>query len=226
MASNHRPNSIPNAMALSDPRKIVVAEGYNAVAKRYLEWDAGVAVRNHYLEQLSTLVPAGGRVLDLGCGPGVPVARKLVKKTSVVGVDISAKQFSLARQNVPEAHIIHADMMALDFPEASFDGIAAFYSLIHLPRGEHAEMLRRIMTWLRPGGVFIASMGVFDSNDDIEEDWLGAPMFFSHFNAATSQQLVRNAGFEPFHEELVEQNEDDAIVRFLWIMARKPAQWT
>jgi len=213
-------------VALVDPRKIIVADGYNAVARRYLEWDAGTAVRNHYLEQFYALVPSGGRVLDLGCGSGIPVARKLVEKASVVGVDISAEQVSLARHNVPEAHFIHADMMALDFSEASFDGIAAFYSLIHLPREEHAEMLRRILTWLRPGGVFITSMGVFDSDDMIEEDWLGAPMFFSHFDAAASQQLGRNSGLEIFHKKLVEQNEDKATVPFLWIMARKSAQLT
>ena len=166
-------------------------------------------------------MPAGGRVLDLGCGAGIPVSRRLAEKAAVVGVDISAGQIALARQNVPEAHFIHADMMAIEFPHASFDGIGAFFSLTHLPREEHAEMLRRIANWLRPGGVFVASMGASPSQDAVEQNWLGAPMFFSHFDAATNMKLVRQADLEPFHETVVEHEEDGNAVRFLWVMAKK-----
>jgi cyclopropane fatty-acyl-phospholipid synthase-like methyltransferase len=210
-------------MSITDPRKTVVAAGYDVVAERYLEWTGGAPVRNHYLQQFYDLVPVGGRVLDLGCGAGVPVAKKLAERASVVGVDISAAQVALARQKVPEASFINADMMAVEFPPEFFDGISAFFSLTHLPREEHAAMLRRIAVWLRPGGVFVASMGDTVSNDEIENDWLGAAMFFSHFDAATNSQLIRVAGLQPFHEEVVEHIEDECIVRFLWVMTRKNA---
>ena len=211
-------------VTIADPRKAIVAAGYDAIAERYLEWTGGVQVRNYYLEQFYDLVPAGGHVLDLGCGAGVPVAKKLAERVSVVGVDISATQVALARQRVPEASFINADMMAVAFLPETFDGISAFFSLTHLPRDEHAAMLRRIAAWLRPGGVFVASMGDFGSDDVTENDWLGAPMFFSHFDAATNSQLIRSAGLQPFHEEVVEHVEDECVVRFLWIIARKNAQ--
>ena len=210
-------------MSIIDPRKAVVAAGYDAIAERYLEWTGGAQVRNHYLRQFCDLVPVGGRVLDLGCGAGVPVAKKLAERALVVGVDISATQVALARQRVLEASFINADMTVVEFPPESFDGIAAFFSLTHLPREEHAAMLRRIATWLRPGGVFAASMGSNSSDDMTENDWLGAPMFFSHFDASTNSQLIRLAGLQPFHEEVVEHVEDECMVRFLWIMARKNA---
>ena len=138
-------------------------------------------------------------------------------------MDISAAQVALARQKVPEASFIDADMMAVEFPAESFDGISAFFSLTHLSREEHAVMLRRIATWLRPGGVFVASMGDTVSDDEIENDWLGAPMFFSHFDAATNSKLIRLAGLQPFHEAVVEHIEDECIVRFLWVITRKNA---
>lgn len=210
-------------MSITDPRKAVVAEGYDVIAERYLEWTGGAQVRNHYLQQLYDLVPFGGQVLDLGCGAGVPVAKKLAERASVVGVDISAAQITLARQKVPEASFINADMMAVEFPPESFDGISAFFSLTHLPRDEHAAMLLRIATWLRPGGVFVASMGDTVSDDEIENDWLGAPMFFSHFDTATNGQIIRLAGLQPFHEKVVEHIEDERVVRFLWVIARKNA---
>ena len=183
-------------------------------------WRAG---SNHYLQQFYDLVPVGGHVLDLGCGAGVPVAKKLAERALVVGVDISGAQVELARRKVPEASFINADMMAVEFPPASFDGISAFFSLTHLPREEHAAMLRQLATWLRPGGVFVASMGDSDLDDVIENDWLGAPMFFSQFDTATNRQLIRLAGLHPFHEEVVEHIEDECMVRFLWVIARKKA---
>lgn len=210
-------------MSITDPRKAVVAAGYDVVAERYLEWSGGVQVRDHYLRQFYDLVPVGGRVLDLGCGAGVPIAKKLAERASVVGVDISATQVALAREKVPEASFINVDMMVVEFPPESFDGISAFFSLTHLPREEHAAMLRRIATWLRPGGVFVASMGDNSSNDAIENDWLGAAMFFSHFDAATNRQLIRLAGLQPIHEEVVEHIEDECAVHFLWVIARKNA---
>jgi hypothetical protein len=66
-------------------------------------------------------------------------------------------------------------------------------------------------------------MGDSGSNDVTENDWLGAPMFFSHFDAATNSQLIRLAGLQPFHEEIVEHIEDGCAVRFLWVLARKKA---
>ena len=208
-------------MSITDPRKAVVAAGYDVIAERYLEWTGGGQVRNHYLRQFHDLVPVGGHVLDLGCGAGVPVAKKLAERASVVGVDISATQVALARQKVPEANFINADMMVAEFPPESFDGISAFFSLTHLPREEHAAMLWRIAAWLRPGGVFVASMGDIGSDDETENNWLGAPMFFSHFDAATNSQLIRLAGLQPFHEEVVEHVEEECVVRFLWVIARK-----
>ena len=207
----------------TDPRKAIVAAGYDVIAERYLEWDGGAKVRNHYLRQFYELIPVGGHVLDLGCGAGVPVAKKLAKRVSVVGVDISATQVALARQRVPEASFILADMMDVEFLPESFDGISAFFSLTHLPRDEHAAMLGRIATWLRPDGVFVASLGNTSSDDVTENDWLGAPMFFSHFDAVTNIQLLRLAGLQTFHEKVVEHIEDECMVRFLWVMARKNA---
>ncbi len=86
------------------------------------------------------------------------------------------RQVSLARKNVPNATFLQADMTTLDFQPASFDAIAAFYSIIHVPRSEHAQLLGSISAWLRPGGLFVASMGASSTETGFEQDWLGAPM--------------------------------------------------
>jgi SAM-dependent methyltransferase len=92
------------------PKKLVAA-GYDRIAEQYLQWSAGRCIRDRYLARLMDLIPAGGHVLDLGCGAGIPVARELSRKADVVGLDISTRQIELARLNVPVARFINGDMM-------------------------------------------------------------------------------------------------------------------
>jgi SAM-dependent methyltransferase len=210
--------------APGDPKRIVAA-GYDAMAQRYLEWSAlrPSATRRHYLGRALELIPPGADVLELGCGAGVPMTRALADSRRVTGVDISATQVELARQNVPAATFLQADMTALDFPAASFDAVVAFYSLTHVPRDEQPALLRRISGWLRPGGLFLASMGADSSPDEVEDDWLGVPMFFSHFGARRNRRLVEEAGLVVEEAEIRSEPEDRHDARFLWLVARTPA---
>jgi SAM-dependent methyltransferase len=207
-----------------DPKRVVAA-GYDAMAERYLAWSdlRPSAARLRYLALADALIPAGADVLDLGCGAGIPMTATLAEGRSMTGVDISAAQIALARANVPSATFIQADLTTLDFPPGSFDAVVAFYSLTHIPRAEHAALFGRIRSWLRPGGVFVASLGVEDSPDEIEADWLGVDMFFSHFSARVNRRLVAEAGFEVEQADVVTEPEDRHDARFLWVVARVPA---
>jgi SAM-dependent methyltransferase len=206
----------------TDPKQ-VVAEGYDRIADTYLEWTQGAREeeRARYTSILLERLPNGATVLDLGCGAGVPTARALAERFEVTGVDISARQIALARQNVPEATFIQADMTRLDFAPASFDAIAAFYALIHVPREEQAELLRDIAAWLRPGGLLVAAMGTHAARADLDE-LLGAPMYWSGFDSETNRRLVEEAGLciVSAREETAEEFDDP--VTFLWIVAQKP----
>ena len=73
----------------------------------------------------------------------------------------------------------------------------AILTLNHVPRDEHAELLNRIAVWLREGGFLLGSLGVDDGPDSIDDDWLGVPMFFSHFDAQTNRRLIAEAGHLP-----------------------------
>src|SRR5690348_9351817 len=96
---------------MTDDPKSIVATGYDLIGEGYLERCGRSSVRDQWLEKLISLLPTKSRVLDLGCGSGVPVARELARRGhDVVGIDGSARQLSSARLNVPNAHFIHADM--------------------------------------------------------------------------------------------------------------------
>ena len=206
-----------------DPKRVVAA-GYDAIAERYLAWSdlRPSAARLRYLALAHELIPPEADVLDLGCGAGIPMTAALAAGRHVTGIDISSAQISLARVNVPSASFILADLTTLELPAASLDAVVAFYSLTHVPRAEHAALFARIRSWLRPDGVFLASLGVEDSPDEIEADWLGVDMFFSHFSARVNRRLITEAGFRIERADVVSEPEDRHDARFLWVVARVP----
>lgn len=213
-----------NTGGAKSPKRIV-SEGYDAVAERYLTWSAAIpdASRARYTQELLDRLPAGARVLELGCGAGVPTTRTLAQRFAVTGVDISGRQIALAREAVPSARFMRADMTALDLPAGSFAGVVAFFSLIHVPREEQEPLVKRIAKWLRPGGLFVATMGVSDMEGDVEEDWLGAPMYFSHYDSSANRALVERTGLRIISANEETQVEDGQPVTFLWIVAQRPS---
>ena len=160
-------------------------------------------------------IPSGSLVLDLGCGAGL-IAAELARRARVVGVDVSTAQLALARDAVPAAALVRADMVHLQFRPRSFDAVAAFWSLIHVRRELHAELLERIHGWIRPGGLFFGTLGGGDNPQEYEEDFFGAPMYWSHFDAETNRRLLRTAGFEVVLADEIE----DAGEQPLWVIAR------
>jgi SAM-dependent methyltransferase len=206
-----------------DPKRIV-ADGYDRMAERYLVWSdlRPSATRLRYLDTANELIPVGSDVLELGCGAGIPMTAALAKGRTITGIDISATQLEMARRNVPSATFLQADMTTLAFEPASFDAVVAFYSLTHVPRDEIAELLGRIRSWLRPGGVFIASLGADDDPGTVEQDWLGVDMYFSQFGPKANRRLVEAAGLVIERAEVAVEPEDRHDARFLWVIARAP----
>jgi trans-aconitate methyltransferase len=112
-----------------------------------------------WLETLIPLLHPGSAILDLGCGCGVPVAQELAQRFPVTGVDFSAVQIARARQLIPHATFLCADMTTLEFPVSTFAAIVAFFAIIHLPMHEHQPLLERCFAWLSPGGYLLATVG-------------------------------------------------------------------
>jgi cyclopropane fatty-acyl-phospholipid synthase-like methyltransferase len=210
---------------VSDDHKRLVESGYDLMAERYLATkDTNDPLALAALEEMARGLPPGGAVLDLGCGAGVPATRWLAEKGfAVTGVDVSGRQLDLARELVPAATLLKSDMTDADFGPDAFDAVVAFHSIIHVPREEHPELLSRIQHWLRPGGLFLATLTVtdFDGEDADWEGW-GAPMRWSHYDAGTNRQMLREAGFELLYAEpRTGGGTGGAQETWLWILARK-----
>ena len=208
---------------IRDERKRTVQAAYDVLGPRFGAWDARIEGDpwERFLEELVARMPDGGRLLDLGCGNGAKIGR-LAERFELVGVDLSEEQLRLAGAHVPDATLVHGDFAELEFPAESFDAITAFYSIMHVPREDHRALFRRIVSWLKPGGLFLASLSHV-GGDDWTGEWLGVEMFFSGFDAETNRRLVREAGLELVLDELVWMREPQGDIAFLWVLARKPS---
>jgi cyclopropane fatty-acyl-phospholipid synthase-like methyltransferase len=197
----------------------VVAQGYDAIASAYA--DASLEARTPgsyyrgFVDACVARVPPGGPVLDLGCGAGI-LAADLAARARVVGVDLSREQLRLARERVPSASLVLADISRFEVRERSLAAVAAFWSIIHVRRERHAALFARIRTWLRPGGFLFGTLGTGDNPDERDENFFGAPMTWSHFDMDTNLRLLVDAGFELESAEAVEDMDEE----HLWVVAR------
>jgi len=207
-------------MSDGDPSDLV-RKGYDAVSWRYREDHADEGRYAGWLADLRDRLPHHGAVLDAGCGCGVPVARSLAAAGHrVTGVDISAVQIARARELVPRATFLCADLTALSFPAASFDAVVCLYSLIHLPLEAQPALLSRIGGWLRPSGWLLATVGQ-EAWTGTEHNWLGGPasMWWSQADAGTYAGWIEQAGLSICEQAFVP--EGDGGHALFW--ARRPA---
>src|SRR5919106_831361 len=121
--------------------KDIVRRGYDALSYRYRGDTEEPARYATWVAQLRERVPAGGAVLDPGCGCGVPPARNpAAAGYAFTGVDFSAVQVERARRLVPGARFLHADAARVGFPPSSFDAVVSLYALIHMPLDEQPSL--------------------------------------------------------------------------------------
>ena len=176
--------------------KKTVKAGYNAIAKRYLEERTRDSEDILLLDELINRLPVHAKVLDAGCGAGVPVAQILSQKFQVTGVDFSEAQVELARKIVPNAEFFCQDMTKLCFSENTFDAICSYYAIIHIPREEHKSVLVNFHRMLKPDGYALLCLGAENLIDDIDENFLGARMYWSHYDTDTYLKMLQETGFE------------------------------
>ena len=203
----------------------LVRRGYDAISSAYRgdQGEPGRAAEDtgryaEWVASLASLLRPGARVLDLGCGNGIPATRSLCDRgLRVIGVDFSAVQLRRARRLVPAAALIQADMAALEFAPASLDAVVAFYALIHLPLADQRALFPRIRTWLRPDGLFLAIVGAQPCTGTSR--YYGADMFWEHAGVDSYRSWLGLAGLAPVWDRFIPEGDSGHSL----IRARAPA---
>ena len=154
------------------------------------DWDA--ASRLHILidrsvEWLSSVITAGSKVLDIGCGPGLYAKRLSDISYSMTGMDYSKRSIAYAKSQDSKTEYIHKNYLELDY-NGIFDAVILIYcDYAALTPDERKILVSKVNKALKPGGLFI--FDVFTEKH------------FSKKSNKTSWALCENGGFwsaEPY----------------------------
>jgi SAM-dependent methyltransferase len=210
-------------MRAADPRRIV-EHGYDELDDVYRRWvQHGLdGYRSGFLGRILGSVPDGAAILEIGCGPGTD-AEALAEGRRYTGVDLSAVQLAYAEKAVARGTFVHADVLEVAFPPASFDAVVSFYAFVHIPRDQMERLFRRIFGWLRPAGRLFASFGTPDNAGEVEPMWLDrADMYFSSLPVAENDALLEEVGFAiEFADTVTEEEVGQGPATFHWVIAQK-----
>jgi SAM-dependent methyltransferase len=147
-----------------------------------------------WLDRFTALLPAGGGVLDIGCGSGKPIAQHLIASGfAVTGVDSAPAMIELCRSRFPSATWLVSDMRTLALGRR-FDGLLAWDSFFHLrPEdqramfpifGAHADASAALM--FTSGPRFGEAIGTFE----------GEPLYHGSLDPTEYRALLDAEGFE------------------------------
>jgi SAM-dependent methyltransferase len=192
----------------------LVRRGYDAISLAYRSDDGtghatsaeDVSRYAGWTAELAGLLRAGARVVDLGCGAGIPATRELAGHgLQVLGVDFSAVQLRRARRLVPGGRFVQADMTAFSLRTASVDAVVSFYALIHVPLADQQALFPRVREWIRPGGYFLAIVGAGRWTGT--DQYLGAEMFWDHADTGTYLRWLAAARLTPVWDRFVPEGD-------------------
>ena len=159
-------------------------------------WDANrsaLGVEKVWLDRFACHLPKGGRVLDLGCGTGEPVASYLLQSGfKVVGVDYSASMIDIAKRRFPNVQWIVAEMTNFT-SDAPFHGVIGWDSFFHLTQDKQRTLLSRLCEWMPREGVFMATVG--PNEGEVLGTVGGEDVYHSSLSEAEYRRLLADGGF-------------------------------
>ncbi|MEU3624270.1 SAM-dependent methyltransferase [Amycolatopsis coloradensis] len=202
---------------------------YDTVAADYAEllhghlagavWDR--AVLGAYTELVQTA--GGGRVAEIGCGPGRITEHLHGLGLDIHGVDLSPEMIAVARKSYPHLDFQIGQMPGLSIEDGTLAGVVAWYSIIHTPRERLPEIFADFHRILAPGGHLLLAFQVGDEVRHIEHA-------YGHDISCDAYRLVPEkiagqlgeSGFTMISQLVREPSEEFESTQQAYLIARKP----
>lgn len=200
----------------------LVAASYDQVADEYaaLESESAPWPRLERVKAFLAELPDRSRVLDLGCGNGIPATEEIDRRHVAVGVDISPEQIARARGNVPGATLHCADVREVEFEPQSFDAIVALYLIDNVPTEDYPALFRKLARWLRPGGRLLLSAEPGNDPGRVYE-WLGVPTFINTVPTDQVSAMLDAASLAVVETSTETQLEGGREIEYAWFVAAR-----
>ncbi|MBV7379540.1 class I SAM-dependent methyltransferase [Maritimibacter dapengensis] len=165
---------------------------YERVARGFARSRDRTLFERPWLDRALNYAP-GRKVLDLGCGPGKPIASYLAdRRCDVTGVDAAGSMLVLFRENLPRERAVHADMRGLELGE-TFDLILAWNSMFHLSADDQRGMFGTFAAHANPRTVLMFTSGPNAGEATGTVD--GATVYHASLDPEEYRGLMAESGF-------------------------------
>jgi cyclopropane fatty-acyl-phospholipid synthase-like methyltransferase len=174
------------------------------------EWDRDRSkpgqglMERRYLDEVTSRLCPGARVLDLGCGTGDPMARYLMDSgLNVTGVDAAPAMIAICRQRLPERTWLEADMRTLALGRR-FDAIIAWDSFFHLDQDEQRAMFPIFQRHIASAGLLLFTSGTEEATRI--GTMYGEALFHASLAPDEYRRLLGSSGFQVLRHVVEDPN--------------------
>ncbi|MBL4854070.1 class I SAM-dependent methyltransferase [bacterium AH-315-J19] len=191
-----------------------IGQQYDKIAAWWNDYHMDSAYGVAQIMRALSFAPSQGNALDVGCGSGGRIIRRLKEQGyEVTGIDASEKMINLARKNHPDSLFIHEDIRHWE-TEDRFDFIVAWDCLFHLPLSMQKPVLSKFCNMLSDRGVMIHTFG--DSLGKHTDSWQGQKFHYSSIGMTQNIELLHENGLSVLHLEL-----DQFPEKHVYIISKK-----
>lgn len=205
-----------------DKSKLAV-DTYEKIAGLYASQYFDDLVDVPYIDKLLARLPKNGKILDVGSGAGQFAKHMIEKDFDVIGIDYSKEMVRIAKERVPTGDFRYMDMRHLDFPDKSFDGLFAAYSLIHIPSEEIPSTLEEFKRILKDGGYLELVVQQGEADKVIDEPFMPSEkMFFNFFTKERLAKFLEDAGYQVEYQKVTDIDDPETMSdRVIYTIASK-----
>jgi len=153
---------------------------------------------------LACALPPGARVLDIGCGNGIPITRALLSAGHrIVGLDSSREMLVRFRGNYPEVPAVRGIVQLAPFAERTFDAAVAWGVMFHLNQSDQMTAIASVSHVLKSGAPFLFTAGDVDGFEAKEDTMNGVQFRYWSFTIDDYRRVLSERGFtlSDYHED-------------------------
>ncbi|HFK4065283.1 TPA: class I SAM-dependent methyltransferase [Kluyvera ascorbata] len=178
---------------MDHPAARTILDLYQRHAEAFYQQRSRTLFEQRWLDKLLAAMGSAGRMLDLGCGNGQPIADYFIQQgCALTGVDGALAMLSRARAHFPQQRWLHHDMRTLNLDE-TFDGLIAWDSFFHLTQDDQRRMFPVFARHSHPGSALMFTSGT--GHGIAMGEFEGDPLFHASLAPDEYRSLLAANGF-------------------------------
>lgn len=187
-----------------------VQQAYEKIANWMNENRSKTLFEKPWLDKVINRLKPQTKILDLGCGTGIPIGKYFKDNNfDVTGVDSSSEMLKLARKYDPNGRFIRSDMREISLNE-KFDAIIAWHSFFHLSQNEQRKMFIIFAKHLNDNGILVFTSG--EEDGEVWGDNGGQMLYHASLSQGEYKSLLKRHGFYLLEYKIMDPECGDASI--------------